>query len=338
MTLPAAGLLALLVLVMARRWDRNLPAGVSSVRSPVIFSLGRWRWFWAVLAGLTVALYLGLPSASLIWRAGWHLPDSTGNWSAGILWRNLVLIVRAEGHLLLGTLIGVAAAGLLTAWLACLACWAALESRGFRWALLLLIAVAWAWPGPVSGLGLKAVLKGIVDATSPTASSESGEDESGKAGDKSGKTAAPVRKRSNWVRGLFWDGPSLAPLIWADLIRFFPYAVALLWPVMRLVPRDLRESARVEGAGPGTELFRVVWPLTSGAVLRAALAVAVLALGELSAGKVVSTPGLPSFAETVFAQMHFGVTNALAARCLLLLLAVAIVAITLRVMNSSRGA
>jgi len=290
--LPSAGLLALLVLVLARRWDRNLPAGVSSVRQPVVFSLGPWRWFWAVAVGVSVTLYLALPTASLVWRAGSRPPAS---WSALVLWQNLALIAGAEGRLLIGTLIGVAAAGLLTAWLAFLACWAALDSRGFRWALLLLIAVAWAWPGPVVGLGLKAVLKGIVDQTS-----------------------------LNWLRGLLWYGPSLVPLIWVDLVRFFPCAVALLWPVMRLLPRDLREAARVEGAGPGKELFQVVWPMTAGPVLRTALAVAVLALGELSAGKVVSTAGQASFAETVFTQMHFGVTNDLAARCLLLLLVVAL--------------
>ena len=51
----------------------------------------------------------------------------------------------------------------------------------------------------------------------------------------------------------------------------------------------------------------------------AAVAVAVLSLGEVSAGKLVSTPGMPSFAETVWVQMHYGVTNNLAASCLLLL-------------------
>ena len=49
---------------------------------------------------------------------------------------------------------------------------------------------------------------------------------------------------------------------------------------------------------------------------------AVLSLGEFSAGKLVSTPGMPSFAEAVFTQMHYGVTNDLAAMCLLLLGAV----------------
>ncbi len=289
--LPSAGLLAVLLVAAARRWEANLPAGLSSSRPAVVFGLGRWRWLWALVLSVGLGVYLGLPLLGLVWRAGWQPP--TG-WSLRVLLRHLALVSRAEGHLLVGTLIGALTAGLLTAWLAWLACWAALDSRGFRRGLLLLLAIAWAWPGPVVGLGLKALLKLIMDST-----------------------------HSTWLKGLLWDGPSLLPLIWVDLVRFFPCAVALLWPVLRLLPRDLREAARVEGASPGQELLLVVWPMTVGPLLRAVLAVMVLSLGELSAGKVVSTPGQPSFAETVFTQMHFGVTNSLAARCLLLLLVVA---------------
>jgi hypothetical protein len=65
------------------------------------------------------------------------------------------------------------------------------------------------------------------------------------------------------------------------------------------------------------------------------LAVAVLALGELSAGKLVSTPGAPSFAEAVFAQMHYGVTAGLAAQCLLLLAPVAAGALLLGLARGS---
>jgi ABC-type spermidine/putrescine transport system permease subunit II len=48
-------------------------------------------------------------------------------------------------------------------------------------------------------------------------------------------------------------------------------------------------------------------------------AVAVLSLGELGAGKLVETPGSQTFAHEVFTQMHYGVTNDLAALCLVLL-------------------
>ncbi len=67
----------------------------------------------------------------------------------------------------------------------------------------------------------------------------------------------------------------------------------------------------------------VAVPMYAAAILRAAVAVGVLSLGEVSAGKLVSTPGWDSFAEVVWTQMHYGVTNNLAALCLLMLAAVA---------------
>ncbi len=89
------------------------------------------------------------------------------------------------------------------------------------------------------------------------------------------------------------------------------------------MPAELSDAARVDGATPAQELRHVVWPLLGSAVARAALAVAVLSLGEISAGKLVATPGMPSYATDIFTQMHYGVGNELAARCVLLLLVAA---------------
>ncbi len=175
-----------------------------------------------------------------------------------------------------------------------MACWAALGSRWFRNSVLVLMALAWAMPGPLVGLGLKETILHLLDAT---------------------HSFRPLAVA-------LWYGPSLLPLLWVQTIRFFPYAVAVLWPVVRLTPPELRDAARVDGASPWRELRLVIWPMYAPAVLRAALAVAVLSLGEISAGKLVSTPGMPSFAEAVWTQMHYGVTNNLAAMCLLLLAAV----------------
>jgi ABC-type Fe3+ transport system permease subunit len=70
------------------------------------------------------------------------------------------------------------------------------------------------------------------------------------------------------------------------------------------------------------EFCRLVVPLTAAAWVRAALAVAILSLGELSAGKLVETPGAQTFAHEVFNQMHYSVTNNVAALCLVLLVIV----------------
>jgi ABC-type Fe3+ transport system permease subunit len=161
--------------------------------------------------------------------------------------------------------------------------------------VLILIAAAWAMPGPLVGLGLKETIDGILRVTG-----------------------------SSTLAVALWHGPSPVPLWWADMIRFFPVAVAILWPVVRQTPRELRDAARMDGATPGQELGSVIWPLHAGAVLRAALAVGVLTLGELSAGKLIETPGWPCYAVTIFRQMHYGVTADLAARCLWLLAAVTV--------------
>ena len=153
--------------------------------------------------------------------------------------------------------------------------------------------VIWVIPGPILGIGLKQSIAWILDIT-----------------------------HSEFLADLLYYGPSPIPMIWAFVIRFFPAAVAMLWPVVRMLPRELLESARVDGATPGHEFRLVVWPLTRWSWVMAALASATLAMGELSASKLAETPGSQSFAHAVFTQMHFGVTNDLAALCLVHLLAI----------------
>ena len=67
---------------------------------------------------------------------------------------------------------------------------------------------------------------------------------------------------------------------------------------------------------------------------RAGLAAAILCLGELSAGKLVETPGSYTLAHEIFTQMHYGVGNDLAALSLLLLVAVTAGAVILAGLNA----
>jgi iron(III) transport system permease protein len=290
-TVPQVVLAATLLLVLAGRWERRLPAAGAEVRPTLTFPLGRWRWPLAFGVGMVGFVLAGVPLGSLVWRAG--LTGSLPSWSAAVAYRHLNIVWQAEHRLLLDSLLLAAASGVACAALALVVCWAAVGTRGFRAGILLLMAAAWAVPGPVIGLGLKDTIAVLLKGTN-----------------------------SDLLARALWYGPSPLPLLWADLIRFFPCAVAVLWPVVRLVPPELRDAARVDGATPWQELRHVVWPRAAGAFATAALAAAVLSLGELSAGKLVSTPGLPSYAEVVFTQMHYGVTNDLAARCLLLLASV----------------
>ncbi len=314
-TLPVVLLTVVLVLVLAGRWERRLPPAGAEVRPPLVFPLGRWRWPLAVAAGAVCLALVGVPLGSLLWRAG--LAGTPRSWSPAVVGEHLRLVWQAEHRHLIDSLGLAAVAGISCALLALLACWAAAGSRRFRFGVLVLMAAAWSLPGPVIGLGLKDTIAGLLNAVGPPALPEAA---------TKGDGAAPLRSP---LAVALWYGPSSIPLWWVDAIRFFPCAVALLWPVVRLVPPELRDAARVDGARPWDELRHVVWPRAAGAWARAALAAGVLSLGELSAGKLVSTPGAPSYAEVVFTQMHYGVTNDLAVRCLLLLAAAATGAIAL---------
>jgi iron(III) transport system permease protein len=293
-TLPFVLLVAVGVGRMARFWEHRLPARATLLTPPLLFRLGRWRWPLALAAALLCGLLLAMPLGSLVWRAG-----QTGTppvWSAAATGHYLVRAGRPpEGWMLLDSLILAAASGAMVAVGGLLACWVARDSRTFRTGVLMLMAVARAMPGPLLGLGLKTIIDRLLALTG-----------------------------SRWLALALYHGPSPVPLLWVDAIRFFPIAVALLWPVVRLLPAELHDAARVDGATPGQELRFVVWPLTAAAWLRTTLAVAVLSLGELSAGKLVATPGMPGYATEIFTQMHYGVTNELAARCVLLLIVVAV--------------
>ena len=173
-----------------------------------------------------VALLVGLPLGALVGRAGRE--GGPAAWSPDVLRLQLQLTAKVDGRLIVRSVVEAVVAGLLTAWLAVVACWAALGSRAFRVFLMVLLAFAWATPGPVVGLGLAAAIERLLALT-----------------------------ESEALARALWHGPSPLPLLWAHLLRFFPCAVAVLWPVVRLTPRELREAAWTEGAGPGkTQIVR----------------------------------------------------------------------------------
>jgi iron(III) transport system permease protein len=290
-SLPSVLLTTLLVLTAARWWGRKLPPLELLSTSPHLYRLGWARWPCCLAVAFIVVVLAGVPVSSLVWKLG--LGGTPRQWSLPVAWTHLRYVLQLKGRLVAESLVLAAVAGAVTAVLALLTCWLAVGARWFHAAALLLIAAAWSLPGPIVGLGLKAAINVLLPA-----------------------------ERGGFPERVLYLGPSPVPALWVDLLRFFPCAIAVLWPVVRLLPRDLREAARVDGAGPAQELRYVVAPLTFSAVLWAALVVAVLALGELSAGKLVETPGSQTFAHDVFTQMHYGVTNDLAAFCLILLGAV----------------
>jgi iron(III) transport system permease protein len=276
------------VLWAVRRWERSLPPLESLARPPLLFALGWARWPCLFVVFAAVGLLAGVPLASLVWKAG--LEGSPPSWSALSLWRQIVGALAVHGRLVAESVAVAAAAGAVTALLAVVVCWLALDARRFRAGALGLMAAVWALPGPVIGLGLHQVT-----------------------------LQASRLGPANPIARALWYDPSVLPALWAYLVRFFPCAIAVLWPVVRLIPVELRDSIRVDGARPGQELRYLILPLATPASVRAGLAVMVLALGELSASKLVEPPGAQTFAHKLWEQLHYSTTAHVAALCLVLL-------------------
>jgi len=244
-------------------------------------------------------LLAAVPLIGLVWKAG--VGGSPEAWSIARLGQQLLASCKGKWQLVAENLLLAGLAGGLASGLALVACWLARESRWFQAAVLILAALAWSLPGPIVGIGLKETINQLMTVEETL-------------GRLLGLTRSP-----ELVRSALYDGPSLLPVLWVTLIRFFPFALAVLWPAVRLLPPELSEAARIDGARPLDELLKITLPLTGFVCGRAALAVAILSLGELSAGKLVETPGWTTLSHVIFEQMHRGVPADVAALCLVLL-------------------
>lgn len=290
-SLPLLLLCWLGLLWLAPRLQRSLPPLGNLTVCPRLVPLGWLRWpFLGLLLGMLL-LVAGVPLLSLTWKLG--LQGEPLSWSAWEARHRLYNNLLLQGPKIGNGLLQAFAAGMLTSGLALVCCWAARAGRCFRWLLLGLVILAWTMPGPLIGIGLKEEIMLLV-AWFP----------------------------HSWLADWFYDGPSPLPGIWAYVLRFFPCAVAILWPIVRLLPPELYEVTRLEGGRPDQELFRVTWPLTWPAFLWASGIVMGLSLGEIAASNRVEPPASETFAHLIFERMHYGVDHEVAGPCLVLVIQV----------------
>jgi iron(III) transport system permease protein len=292
------------------RLERSLPPLQLSFVRPRLFSLGNGRWLWSAGCLVVGAAVLLVPLVGLVWKVG--LAGSPRAWSVVHAARQFLGEARLFGFQVFETLAVALLTGAVTAALALVACWAASQRRSKRILLLSFVTLAWALPAPVVGIGLKETIMALV-------------------------RWCPVEP----ITRLLYDGPSPVPILWAHVLRFFPFAAAILWPAVRLVPTELRDAARLEGAGPLQELWHVYWLQTRPARVLALFTVAALSLGEVGAGARVETPGWETFAKLIFDRMHYGADANVAALSLLLLTGIAaafgIAVLVKRLLNRSMG-
>jgi iron(III) transport system permease protein len=286
--------------VVVRRIEQLLPSGSGTADAPL--ALGFFRaaplGVWVV-----VSLILGLPLAAIVWKAaGGGTPAGAG---LGRLADTLSRLLRTDGTVLVESLLIAAAAGLITAALAWTACGLARRCRWLSAGLLVLCVTLWLTPGPLLGFGLKEYF------------------DAGMTAEDAVCRVTDFHPAYPPVRSLVYDQPSPVPVVWAAVLRLFPLAVAIVWPAVRAVPNELFDLALLDGLGVAGFFRRVVAPVAGPAFGVAAVAVAALALGEVSAGKVVAPPGYRAFVLDLFAQMHYGTDATVCGLCLLQLAATA---------------
>jgi iron(III) transport system permease protein len=296
--LPFVLIIVFMVAFLMRRWQSRLTFAVPA-GPPRIWKLGRGRWLVSAILSVTVGGYTLLPLVSLICQAG-----GGDHWSIDRLGVEVRRATTLQLAMITSSLGEAVAAGLLAAGIALVAAWIAVDSLWLRRLLFVLVIALWAVPGPVLGFGIKEAIARLMDLEDILLN---------------WTTVRPLR-------ATLYDLSTPAPVLWAHVARLLPYAVAVIWPAVRDVPRDLREVARVDGAGPWSEFRKAVWPFSRGSVWIAVIAVTALALGELAASKIVQVPGRQTFAQELFNQMHYSATATTASLALVLLVPVGMIA------------
>lgn len=290
--LPGAMICAWLVVAGGVLVGQLLPAArYASQSSTLQYRLGAWRPPAATLAAGCVLLLVALPLGSLTYKAGVQVSqvgaERVRHWSPGkclsIVASSPMRYRREFGWSLAIASLAASAAVAAAFPLAWLA-----RSGGARAApALTMAALGLSLPGPVVGLAAIALM----------------------------------------------NRPSIPPLVWlydhsiaapclVQAWRGMPLAILVLWPSFRSLPRELLESAAVDGARLPTILGRIVLPLRRRAILAAWLAVFAVALAELDATVLVVPPGVETLTIHVFNLLHYSVEDRAAGICLTLFLGI----------------
>ncbi|MCE9568386.1 MAG: hypothetical protein K8U57_40825 [Planctomycetes bacterium] len=293
------------------------PAGVAAA---VAVTLPVW-----LVAAMLAVVMLKRAAVSQVWSGGFETVTASGSrWVAFAVWlvavafvavpllglalrtgdiSLFVRVVRVHGFTLAESVLWSAVAGFIAAWLAFAICWQTRDSRRGSAFLLTLTAIAWVTPAPLVGLGLKSLIAVLVLCEDAVLGFDA--------------AFSPVRS-------LLYDQPSPVPFVWAAVLRFFPVAVAVLWPAMRSIPRELLNAAELDG-GRKAVWRAVAWPWLRSSFVMASAAVGLLSLGEVVSTKLVQPPGRRSFAGDLFDAMHYGADATVAAMCLLQITVMALI-------------
>jgi iron(III) transport system permease protein len=317
--------IAITALLIVSGWV--LCFGLSPARRPLsarqnwTFRLGRWKYLYVLATGMLFLLLAGVPLGSLAYKAGVLVAQTDLGrvrfFSAG---KCLRMICAAPENFrrelgwsfMIGTL--AATASVLTAvplaWIAKKSIVRRANNRSpigvgsgsmfnlqfsicnFQFAIVVsIIAVLLALPGPILGVAIIRLLN---------------------------RPELP---------GLVWlyDHSILAPWL-AVYLRSLPIAVLVMWHALQTVPKEVLESAMIDGAGPIRRLWLIALPMRWRAAAVAWLAALAISLGDLAATILVAPPGVQTLSIRVFGLLHYGVEDQVAGICLAMVLVFAVLA------------
>lgn len=273
-----------------------------TVKQPIVFSLGRWRWCVGLIVLLVVLVSVGVPIGSLIYKAGLTVASSgeqrLRSWSvAKLFW----IISTTPGRFssefgwtaLVGVLTASAIIGIAVPW----AWWARYRAAAW-WAMFLVASLGLAIPGPMVSL----VVLELTSLPGP-----------------------------EWWTYL--ADRSLLPAVLALLIRVLPLPLLLTWYTLRGIPEEQLEAARLEGATRRNEWMTVILPQRSHHLLAIWLVAFVLSSGDLSVSILVTPPGISTLPTRVFGLVHAGVDDRVAGLSLVGLIVYVVIAIGVMILR-----
>jgi len=124
-----------------------------------------------------------------------------------------------------------------------------------------------------------------------------------------------------------WNRPILSDiynswmiLVLADLSRFLPVSVLVMFITLKQINLSLLDAARIIEKRPGRILYRITLPLVIPGLIATAFVVFVLSLGELGASILLAPPGKSTISMTIFNYLHYGESSTVAGLSLLMVL------------------
>ncbi|MBL8821126.1 MAG: iron ABC transporter permease [Planctomycetia bacterium] len=269
-------------------WKRRCPPQWPSLGRLQQFSLSSRQTAAQLWMLGIISLLIFVPVVGLLFRMGHQLD---GSWSLAHCLSCFSRVFTQQGGVLFQSLLMAGLTGLITGVTVLILAWI---SRGSaRWENLTwwVAALLWTLPGPILGIGLLEYILFLIQV--------------------------PV---GGWLSPWLYSEPSPVPTMWAAWLRFLPLAWLVIWPMVRTLPREWDDLARLEGATPWQRFRLHEFAVLLKPALVIAFGIALLTLGEISATKMVTTPGYLPLSHLVFQQLHSGADAELAALSLTLMM------------------